>query len=110
MAAPGLNSWRLLSLTFNGDTISAAINGITVGTVTDSSYASGMRLGTSGYQTDQFSDLSATLVGSSTPTGEIIAGDDSAECADVNGGSSTPGTKVEMWTCNGGANQQWSVT
>ena len=64
VTAPGLDTWQHLSLTFNGNTISAAINGTTVGTVTDSAYASGMiGLGTNGYQTDQFDDLSVTLVG-----------------------------------------------
>jgi len=111
VAAPGLDTWQQLSLTFNGDSVSAAINGTTVGTVTDSAYASGMiGLGTSGYQTDQFSDLSVTRVGSSTPTGEIIAGDDTAECADVNGGSSTPGTKVQMWDCDANpTSQEWTM-
>jgi hypothetical protein len=67
-------------------------------------------LGTDGYQTDQFSDLSTTLVGSATPTGEVIAGDDTAECMDVNAGSSTPGTKVQMWDCNDSAtSQQWTM-
>ena len=111
VTAPGLDTWQQLALTFNGDTISAAINGTTVGTVTDSAYASGMiGLGTSGYQTDQFSDLSTTLVGSATPTGEVIAGDDTAECVDDNAGSSTPGTKVQMWDCNDNAtSQQWTM-
>ena len=111
VTAPGPGTWQQLSLTFNGNTISAAINGTTVGTVTDSTYASGMiGLGTDGYQTDQFNDLSVTLVGSSTPTGEIIAGDDTAECVDVNTGSSTPGTKVQMWDCNDSAtSQQWTM-
>jgi Ricin-type beta-trefoil lectin domain len=111
VTAPGLDSWQQLSLTFNGDTISAAINGTTVGTVTDSAYASGMiGLGTSGYETDQFSDLSTTLVGSATPTGEVIAGDDAAECMDDNAGPSTPGTKVQMWDCNDNAtSQQWTM-
>jgi len=111
VTAPGLDTWQALSLTFNGHTISAAINGTTVGTVTDSAYASGMiGLGTDGYQTDQFSDLSTTLVGSATPTGEIVAGDDAAECADVTGGASTPGTKAEMWDCNGSAtSQEWTM-
>jgi hypothetical protein len=111
VTAPGLDTWQQLALTFNGHTISAAINGTTVGTVTDSAYASGMiGLGTSGYQTDQFSDLSATLVGSATPTGEVIAGDDTAECVDDNAGSSTPGTKVQMWDCNDSAtSQQWTM-
>jgi Glycosyl hydrolase family 59/Ricin-type beta-trefoil lectin domain len=111
VAAPGLDTWQQLALTFNGHTISAAINGTTVGTVTDATYASGMiGLGTSGYQTDQFSDLSTTLVGSATPTGEVIAGDDTAECVDNNAGSSTPGTKVQMWDCNDNAtSQQWTM-
>jgi hypothetical protein len=111
VTAPGLDTWQLLALTFNGHTISAAINGTTVGTVTDSAYASGMiGLGTSGYQIDQFSDLSTTLVGSTTPTGEIVAGDDTAECADVNSGSSTAGTRIEMWPCNGNAtSQEWTM-
>jgi hypothetical protein len=111
VTAPGLDTWQQLSLTFDGDSISAAINGTTVGTVTDSTYASGMiGLGTDGYQTDQFSDLSVTQVGSSTPTGEIVAGDDTSECVDNNGGSTTPGTAVQMWDCNGNGNsQEWTL-
>jgi len=111
VTAPGLNTWQHLSLTFNGHTISAAINGTTVATVTDSAYASGMiGFGTGGYQTDQFGNLSVTLVGSATPTGEIVAGVDTAECVDVNGGSATPGTKVQMWDCNNGpTSQQWTM-
>jgi Glycosyl hydrolase family 59/Ricin-type beta-trefoil lectin domain/Galactocerebrosidase, C-terminal lectin domain len=111
VTAPGLDTWQQLALTFNGDTISAAINGATVGAVTDSAYASGMiGLGTSGYQTDQFSDLSTTLVGSATPAGEVIAGDDTAECMDDNAGSSAPGTKVQMWDCNDSAtSQRWAM-
>jgi Glycosyl hydrolase family 59/Ricin-type beta-trefoil lectin domain/Glycosyl hydrolase family 59 central domain/Concanavalin A-like lectin/glucanases superfamily len=111
VTAPGLGTWQHLSLTFNGHSISAAINGTTVGTVTDSSYASGMiGFGTSGYQTDQFSNLAVTLVGSATPTGPIVAGDDTAECVDVTSGSSAPGTKVEMWDCNGGTTTQaWTM-
>ena len=54
-------TWQHLALTFNGASITAAINGTTVTTVTDSTYASGMvGLGTSGYQTDQFDNLSVT--------------------------------------------------
>ena len=111
VAAPGLNTWQHLALTFNGHTISPAINGTTVTTVTDSAYASGIiGFGTNGYQTDQFGNLSVTLVGSTTPTGEIVAGVDTAECVDVNGGSATPGTKIQMWACNNSpTSQQWTV-
>jgi len=111
VAAPGTGTWQHLALTFSGSSISAAINGTTVGTVTDSAYASGMiGLGTNGYQTDQFDNLAVTLVGSATPTGPIIAGDDTAECADDNAGSAANGTAVQMWDCDGSANSQgWTM-
>jgi hypothetical protein len=109
VTAPGTGTWHHLALTFNGTAISAAIDGTAVATVTDSTYHSGMvGLGTSGYQTDQFDNLSVTLVGSATPTGPIIAGDDTAECVDDNAGSSANGTIVQMWDCTGGAAQNWT--
>jgi Glycosyl hydrolase family 59/Ricin-type beta-trefoil lectin domain/Concanavalin A-like lectin/glucanases superfamily len=110
VAALGTGTWHHLALTFNGTAISAAIDGTTVGSVTDSTYHSGMiGLGTSGYQTDQFDNLSVTLIGSATPTGPIVAGDDTAECMDDNGGSSANGTKVQMWNCDGAAAQNWTI-
>ncbi len=42
-------------------------------------------------------------------TGPITAGDNSAKCVDDNGLSTANGTKIQMWDCNGGANQQWTV-
>jgi hypothetical protein len=110
VSAPGTGTWQHLALTFNGSTITAAINGTTVSTVTDSSYLSGMvGFGTNGYQTDQFDNLSVTPL-SSTPSGHIVAGDDSAECVDVNTGSATPGTKVQMWDCGTNpASQTWTM-
>ncbi len=42
-------------------------------------------------------------------TGPITAGDDSAKCVDDNALSTADGTKIQMWDCNGGANQQWTV-
>jgi Glycosyl hydrolase family 59/Ricin-type beta-trefoil lectin domain/Concanavalin A-like lectin/glucanases superfamily len=109
VAAPGTGTWQHLALTFSGSTISAAINGTTVGTVTDSGYASGMAgFGTSGYQTDQFDNLSVTG-GSTAPTGPIVAGDNSGKCVDDNGQSTANGTKIQMWDCNGGPSQQWTI-
>jgi Glycosyl hydrolase family 59/Ricin-type beta-trefoil lectin domain/Galactocerebrosidase, C-terminal lectin domain len=111
VTAPGTGTWQHLALTVNGHTISAAINGTTVASVADSAYASGMAgFGISGYQTGQFDNLAVTLAGSATPTGPIIAGDDTADCVDANGGSSANGTKVQMWPCNGNASSQsWTM-
>jgi hypothetical protein len=111
VAAPGTGTWQHLALTLNGHSISAAINGTTVGTVTDGTYQDGMAgLGTSGYQTDQFDNLSVTLAGSATPAGAIVAGDNTAKCVDDNAQSSADGTKIQMWDCNGGTNQQWTMS
>jgi hypothetical protein len=30
-------------------------------------------------------------------------------CPDANNNQATPGTKVGIWTCSGGSNQQWQV-
>jgi len=110
VSAPGTGTWQHLSLTFNGSAISAAINGTTVASVTDSSYLAGMvGFGTDGYQTDQFDNLSVTPI-SSTPSGPIVAGDDTSECVDANAGSSAPGTIVQMWDCNNyPSSQTWTM-
>jgi hypothetical protein len=31
------------------------------------------------------------------------------KCLDITGANYGNGTLIEEWTCNGGANQQWSV-
>jgi hypothetical protein len=32
------------------------------------------------------------------------------KCLDANGGSSADGTQLIIWTCNGGANQRWTLS
>ncbi|HSZ28543.1 MAG TPA: ricin-type beta-trefoil lectin domain protein, partial [Pseudonocardiaceae bacterium] len=110
VAALGTGTWHHLALSLNGPAISGAIDGTTVGTVTDSTFQDGMiGLGVDGYQTDQFDNLSVTPAGSATPTGPIIAGDDTAKCVDDNGDSSANGTHVQMYDCNGTAAQNWTI-
>jgi hypothetical protein len=112
VSAPGTGAWQHLALTFNGAAITAAINGATVTTVNDSTYASGyVGLGAAGYLTEQFDNLSVTPVGGSGGgvTGPITAGVSGAKCVDDNGQSSADGAKIQIWDCNGGANQAWTV-
>nr|WP_243876640.1 ricin-type beta-trefoil lectin domain protein [Streptomyces sp. 846.5] len=110
VTAPGLGSWHHLALTFNGSSISAAVDGTTVGSATDSSYIAGMvGLGTSGYQGDQFDNLTVTPVGTTPTARPIVAVDNSGKCVDDNNGSSANGTKVQMWDCNLTAAQNWTV-
>ena len=32
-----------------------------------------------------------------------------SECLDAYNNETTPGTKVQIWPCNGGTNQQWNI-
>jgi hypothetical protein len=44
------------------------------------------------------------------PTGPIVAGDNSSDCADLAGGNATAGNKVQMWTCDGNTSaQSWTI-
>ncbi|HJP76234.1 MAG TPA: RICIN domain-containing protein [Pseudonocardiaceae bacterium] len=31
-------------------------------------------------------------------------------CLDVSGASTSDGALVQLWTCNGGSNQQWNLS
>lgn len=43
-----------------------------------------------------------------TPSYELVNYSD-GKCLDVYGGATGNGSRVDMWTCNGGSNQQWRV-
>jgi hypothetical protein len=42
--------------------------------------------------------------------GQQIVGNQSGRCVDVPSSSTTNGTQVNLWDCNGGANQRWTYT
>ncbi|WP_328339393.1 ricin-type beta-trefoil lectin domain protein [Micromonospora sp. NBC_00421] len=109
-SALGTGRWHTLALTLNGSTLTAAIDGTTVGTASDSTWVAGqIGYGTGQGVTAQFDNLSVTAVGNpGTPTGEI-RGAGSNRCLDVNGASQSDGATVQIWDCNGGVNQQWSL-
>ncbi|MEC3992179.1 ricin-type beta-trefoil lectin domain protein [Actinacidiphila sp. DG2A-62] len=111
VTALGTGTWHHLALTVDGSTLTAAIDGVTVGSASDSTYSAGLAgLGTGGYQTDQFDNLTVTQVGSRAgSTGPIVALADSAKCVDDDTGSATSGTKIQMWDCNRTGAQQWAV-
>lgn len=113
--ALGLNTWHTMSLSFSGSQITAVLDGTTLGTVSDSTFARGqVGLGVAGYQTDMFDNLSVTATGGSTPppttgTGPI-RGQGSGRCVDVPGAVQTNATVVNLWDCTtGAANQTWTL-
>jgi len=110
VAALGTNTWHNLALTFSGTTITALIDGTTVATLTDSAWSVGqIGIGTSQGETAQFDNLSITAVAGPPPppSGQLV-GAQSGRCLDVPNVSTANGTQVEIWDCNGGANQQWT--
>ncbi|MFI6025395.1 PQQ-dependent sugar dehydrogenase [Amycolatopsis magusensis] len=81
--------------------VSTALTGVPAGTTTlylTFSGGSGFL-----FDVDAFSFGAPAAGGATRITG--VGG----KCADVNGGSSADGTKVHLWTCNGGVNQQWTA-
>ncbi|RAS67412.1 glucose/arabinose dehydrogenase [Lentzea atacamensis] len=56
-------------------------------------------------------DVDAFTFDTSTGGGRTgpITGAASGKCADVTGGNSADGTRIQLYTCNGAANQQWTV-
>ncbi|HEV2637427.1 MAG TPA: ricin-type beta-trefoil lectin domain protein [Actinocrinis sp.] len=109
-AGLNLNSWHTITLGFSGNTITATLDGATLGTTTDTSYTTGqVGLGVVGYQTDQFDNLKITA----NPAGNlggVIKGLQSGKCVDVPASSQTNGALPALWDCTGGANQFWTAT
>lgn len=108
--ALGTGQWHTVALTFQGTTISAKVDGSTVGSANDSSYSSGYAgLGVVGYQTDQFDNFSVTPGGSGNLNGThtLTA---SGKNLDDPGSSTTAGTQLIAWTPNSGTNQNWTFT
>ncbi len=76
------------------------------GTLTDNS-ASGVAQLKWGYgygDQEPVNDLPAA------PPGQALVGQASGRCVDVPGFSTTPGTALDLWDCNGGGNQTWNLT
>nr|WP_255956087.1 ricin-type beta-trefoil lectin domain protein [Streptomyces sp. ODS25] len=109
--ALGTGKWHSLSLAFSGSTITASIDGSTVGSASDYGFAGGqVGYATSQGETAQFDNLSITPGQGGGGTSGPITGTGSGRCVDVPNESQTNGTQVDLWDCNGGSNQQWTST
>jgi hypothetical protein len=92
------------------DTLTAAIDGSTVGTVSDSAWVAGqIGYATGQGVTAQFDNLSITPLGNPPGATGEIRGAGSNRCLDVNGASQADGAVAQIWDCDGGANQRWTL-
>jgi len=83
--------------------VSATLSNIPAGTST-------LYLTFAGSGTGYLFDLDAFSFGTSTGGGAGQITGIGGKCIDVNGATSTDGAKLQLWTCHGGANQQWTRT
>ena len=114
VASLGTNRWHTVALGFSGSTLTATIDGTAVGTVTDSTFGSGLAgIGTSQGETAQFDNLAITASGGNPnpggPTG-VLRSLSANRCVDVPNSTQTDGTFLQIWDCGSGANQQWTLT
>jgi hypothetical protein len=112
VTAPGTGTWNTLSLGFQGSAITAAINGTTVATVTDTSYSGGMAgLGTAGYYPVEYSDFSVTPGTTTSLNGTYyLESVNSGDALDADNAGTTEGTPIIQWPLHDGTNQQWTLT
>jgi hypothetical protein len=111
VAALGTGRWHTLALTFSGSSITAVIDGATVGSANDSTWGSGqVGYGTGQGVTVQFDNLAITPgSGGNGGSSGVLRGTGSGRCLDVPNASQTDGTALAIWDCNGGPNQQWTL-
>jgi hypothetical protein len=119
-AAPlGLNTWHKIALNVQGTTLTAAIDGATVGAINDSAYAAGpagLAVGVidgakpAGWINAQFDNLMiAPLAPPVTVATYVIVNRNSGDVLEVQGQSVAEGAPVDQWPHNGGAHQQWQL-
>ncbi len=106
--------WNTFELLVEGERLRVFLNGVQVNDFTNTDPARSLVSGHIGIQNHgtgddvSFRNIRIKELGGTVPrTGPITAA--SGKCVDVNGGSSADGAKVQLWTCNSGANQRWSV-
>jgi O-glycosyl hydrolase len=108
----GTGRWHTLALTFSGSTITATIDGTAVGSANDATWRAGqVGYGTGQGVTAQFDNLTVTPgSGGTGGSSGVLRGVGSGRCLDVPNASQSDGTSVQIWDCNGGTNQQWTLT
>lgn len=108
-SALNLRTWHKLSFTMQDATLTAYVDGSSLGSAKDYSFTSGQAgLGVTGYQTDQFDNFALTPGTPSPPHLGPIASGLTGKCVDDNTGSTVNGTRVQLWDCNGTGAQVWS--
>ncbi|WP_112264603.1 ThuA domain-containing protein [Lentzea terrae] len=107
--------WNTYELLVEGERLQVFLNGVKINDFTNTDPARSLTSGHIALQNHgsgddvSFRNVRIKELGGPLPrTGRITGG--SGKCVDVAGGSSADGTKIQLWTCNTNASQQWTVS
>ncbi|WP_199510869.1 ThuA domain-containing protein [Nucisporomicrobium flavum] len=106
--------WNTFELLVEGERLQVFLNGVKVNDFTNTDPARSLTSGHIGIQNHgtgddvSFRNIRIKELGGTAPrTGPITSA--AGKCVDVSGASSADGTKIQLWRCTGGTNQQWTV-
>ncbi|GAB3920930.1 lectin [Kribbella albertanoniae] len=107
--------WNTYELLVEGERLQVFLNGVKINDFTNTDPVRSLTSGHIAIQNHGTGDDVSyrnirikELGGPIARTGPITG--PGGKCADVNGGSTADGTKIQLWTCTNGTNQQWTVT
>ncbi|MFB6721016.1 ThuA domain-containing protein [Kribbella sp. NPDC056345] len=107
--------WNTYELLVEGERLQVFLNGVKINDFTNTDPVRSLTSGHIAIQNHGTGDDVSyrnirikELGGPISRTGPITG--PGGKCADVNGGSTADGTKIQLWTCTNGTNQQWTVT
>jgi hypothetical protein len=104
--------WNTYELLVEGERLQVFLNGVKINDFTNTDPARSLTSGHLGIQNHgtgddvAFRNIRIKELGG-TRTGPITG--PGGKCVDVSGGSTADGTKIQLWTCTNGVNQQWTV-
>ncbi|MEJ3745652.1 ThuA domain-containing protein [Actinomycetes bacterium KLBMP 9797] len=106
--------WNTYELLVEGERLQVFLNGVKINDFTNTDPVRSLTSGHIGIQNHgtgddvSFRNIRIKESGGTTPRVGPITGV-AGKCVDVTGGSSADGTKIQLWTCNGGTSQRWTV-
>ncbi|GAB3805760.1 hypothetical protein GCM10027605_32390 [Micromonospora zhanjiangensis] len=109
--------WNTYELLVEGQRLQVFLNGVRINDFTNTNSARSLA-GYVGIQNHgdadhvSFRNIRIKDLGGTTPPGNPRTGRVTGlagKCLDINGAGTADGTKIQLWSCNGQANQVWSI-
>ncbi len=106
--------WNTFELLVEGERLQVFLNGVKINDFTNTDPVRSLASGHIGIQNHgtgddvSFRNIRIKELGGTVPRVGPIVGV-AGKCADISGASSADGSKIQLWTCHGGTNQQWTI-